>query len=162
MIFYLLHFLLGLLIVVTQITVVNFISIFGVKPDLVIIFIVVRGLIAGPTAGVLWGFGLGFLLDAVSGGLTGMGSLAYSVGGFIAGQVGMGKMIGRVHYMFALAFATLAVYIIFFYFGETWKTEGLFIPLLQRTFPGMIYTYGLGLLWLLSPLCRLGFEKRRG
>lgn len=162
MILHLLHFLTGLLLVVLQITLGNFISIFSVKPDFLVIFLVVRGLASGPTAGVIWGFGLGFLMDAVSGGLTGMGSLAYSVAGFIAGQVGAGKMIGRVHYMFALGFADVAVYLIFFYFGEPWKDQGLLMPLLQHTIPGMIYTYGLGMLWMLSPFCRFLAEKRRG
>jgi hypothetical protein len=105
---------------------------------------------------------LGFCLDAVSGGLTGMGSLAYSVAGFIAGQVGAQKMVGRVHFMFALAFSVIAVYLIFLYFGEPWKDEGLLIPLVKRTLPGMIYTYGLGLLWMISPFCRFWGEKRRG
>jgi rod shape-determining protein MreD len=162
MILHLLHFLIGLVLVAMQLTLGNLITIFSIKPDFLIIFLVVRGLASGPTAGVIWGFGMGFLLDAVSGGLTGMGSLAYSVAGFIAGQVGAKKMVGRVHYMFALAFSVIAVYLIFLYFGEPWKEEGLLMPLLKHTLPGMIYTYGLGLMWMISPFCRFLVEKRRG
>jgi rod shape-determining protein MreD len=162
MILHILHFLIGVVIVILQITLVNFISIFSVKPDLLLIFVVVRGLASGATAGVIWGFSMGFLLDAVSGGLTGMGSLAYSVAGFIAGQVGTGKLIGRAHYLYALGLSAAVVYVIFLYFGEPWKEQGLFIPLLQHTLPGILYTYGVGMLWMMSPFCRFVTEKRRG
>jgi rod shape-determining protein MreD len=162
MILHLLHLLIGVIIVVLQITLANYIAIFSVKPDLIVIFLVVRGLISGSTAGVIWGFTLGFLADAVSGGLTGMGSLAYCVAGFIAGRVGAGKMIGRVHYMFALAVSSVVVNLIFYYFGEPWREQGLLMPLLKHTIPGILYTYGLGMVWMMSPFCRFLAERRRG
>jgi rod shape-determining protein MreD len=152
----------GLLFVVLQISLASLISIRTIRPDFIVIFIVTRALMEGPTAGVVWGFGLGFLCDAVSSGLIGLGSMAYSVVGFLAGQVGNGKVVGRFHYLIALLSGSVAAHLIFFYFTEPWKEIGLVEPILLRVIPGILLTGFLGLLWMLSPFLRFSAERKRG
>lgn len=110
--------LLGLLFALLQITLANLIALFNVKPDLVLIYVIIRALKDGPTAGVVWGLGLGFLLDAVSGGWMGLGALSFSVAGFLAGQIGLARMIGRLHYIIALAVCVPAGHAIFLHSSE--------------------------------------------
>lgn len=52
-----------ILCVVLQTTVTGWISIFGVKPDLLIIFVVYQAFKNGPAAGAVWGFLVGFSSD---------------------------------------------------------------------------------------------------
>jgi len=154
--------LLGLLVVILQITLANLIAIFNVKPDLVIIFVAVIALFEGSTAGVIWGFGLGLLLDAMGGGLMGLGSLGYSVAGFISGRFAAGKTTNRLHYLLALAFSTIAAHAVFLYFSQPWREVGLLQPLLERFIPGLIYTWALGLIWMVSPFSHFPGDKIRG
>ncbi len=158
----LINLLIGLLIVILQITLVNLIAIFNVKPDLVIIFLVARALLDGPTAGVLWGFGMGILLDALSGGLMGLGSLAYCLAGFISGQIGANKIISQMHFLIALLLTTLLAHGLFLYFGQPWREIGLIEPLLKQYLPGACYTLILGIIWMMSPFASFQERRRRG
>lgn len=152
----------GLLFVLLQITLLNLLSIRGVKPDLIVLFVVGRSLAEGPTAGVAWGFGLGLLLDGVSGGLTGLGALAYSLAGFFSGQIGPGKNITRLRYLWVLALGAAVTFAIFYYFREPWNVVGWTEPILRRALPGVIYTWCIGMIWVLSPFAHLKTEKGRG
>lgn len=154
--------LIGLLFISFQITLLNLFSIRGVKPDLVVLFVVARAVVEGPTAGVAWGFTLGFILDALSGGLAGMGALAYSLAGFISGQIGLGKSPTRVRYMIVLALGTAASFAVFFYFLQPWNRTGWLQPLLSDTVPSMFYTWCLGSIWILSPFTHLSAGKKHG
>lgn len=144
----------ALIVIVLQVTFVDLISIRGIQPDLVILFVVGRALAEGPTAGVVWGFCLGFALDAVSGAILGLGALVYSLGGFITGQLGRGREMNRGRYLAILAAGVAVEYLVLSYFCEPWKEIGCFRPLYQRTLPGIIYTWSLGLIWVLSPFSR--------
>jgi len=158
----LIHLLIGLLVIILQITLVNLIAFFDVKPDLVIIFLVARALLDGPTGGVLWGFGMGILLDAMSGGLMGLGSLAYSLAGFISGQIGANKIVSQVHFLIALFLTTLLAHGLFLYFGQPWQEIGLIDPVLKQYLPGVCYTLVLGIIWMMSPFASFQERRRRG
>jgi rod shape-determining protein MreD len=154
--------LLGLLFVVLQITLANLISVFGIKPDFIVLFVIVRSLLEGPTAGVVWGFSLGFLLDAASGGILGLGSLIYCLAGFISGQIGAKKYTNWVHYIVALAVVVPAVHSLFFYLHEPWQQIDLLRLIFLRLLPSVVFTWILGFFWMLSPFSRFKSEKRRG
>jgi len=152
----------GLLVVVLQITLVNLITLFNVKPDLVIIFVVARALRDGATGGVLWGFGLGLLLDALSGGLMGLGSLAYSLAGFISGRIGADRIPSQSHFFVSLLLSSVLAFGLFLYFGQPWKETGILSPLLRQYLPGVFYTLFLGVLWVISPFTPFREGRRRG
>jgi rod shape-determining protein MreD len=151
----------GILFVVLQITLLNLLTIRGVKPDLVVLFVVARALADGPSAAVAWGFGLGILLDAVSGGLMGFASLTYSLAGFIAGQIGYGRIVTRPGFLMASAIGALVVYGLTFYFYLPWQTIGWVKPFLSVTIPGIGYTLILALIWILGPFSHFSGDNKR-
>jgi rod shape-determining protein MreD len=152
----------GLFFVLLQITLLNLMSIRGIRPDLIILFVVGRSLAEGPTAGVIWGFGLGLLLDAIGSGPIGLGALAYSVSGFFCGLIGPGKAISPARYLWVLALGSVITFAIFYYFREPWNIVGWTEPIWARILPGTIYSWCLGLIWVLSPFSRFKAEKSRG
>ncbi len=151
----------GIIFVVLQITLLNLLTIRGVKPDLVVLFVVSRALADGPSAGVAWGFGLGLLLDAVSGGLMGFAALTYSLAGFVAGQMGGGGIVTRPRYLTAAATGALVVYGLIFYFYLPWQKVGWAEPFFSATLPGIIYTSMLALVWILGPFSHFGGDSKR-
>jgi rod shape-determining protein MreD len=156
------NILIGLLFVLLQITLLNLLSIKGIKPDVIVLFIIARALAEGPIAGIVWGFLFGLLLDTISGGLTGLGALAYSLAGFIAGKIGPGMTLSRLRYLSIAALCITATFSVFFYFRQPWDTVGWAEPILTNALPSIVYTWLLALLWIYSPFGRLPTVKERG
>ncbi len=105
-------------------------------------------------------FGLGFLLDTLSSNLMGLGALSYSVAGFLSGQIGAGKVTGRLGYLLILALAAVAAHTILFYFTEPWKEGGFWKLFMMPTMPRILYTWILGLFWIISPFPRFNAAKK--
>jgi len=59
----------------------------GVRPDLLLLFVLAAGLRGGETAGAAWGVGLGFLQDSFSAGLPGTAILTKGLAGLAAGAL---------------------------------------------------------------------------
>ena len=68
-----------------QSTAFNRLTIGGVKPDLVLLLVVIGTLLYGPRVGVLWAFAGGLFLDILSGGPLGSSSLALMAAAVVAG-----------------------------------------------------------------------------
>ena len=78
----------GAIIVITlviQLTLVNSVTILGLKPDLIMVVVVVFSLMKGEKEGAISGFASGLLQDIFSTGLLGINALAKTVIGFICG-----------------------------------------------------------------------------
>lgn len=60
---------------------------FGLQPDLVLLFVLATGMRHGETSGTLWGIGLGFIEDVFSAGLPGMNLLTKGLLGYAAGNL---------------------------------------------------------------------------
>ncbi len=78
----------GAIIVVTlliQLTLINSITILGLKPDLIMVVVVVFSLLKGEKEGTISGFASGLLQDIFSTGLLGINALAKTVVGFTCG-----------------------------------------------------------------------------
>ncbi|HHY55084.1 MAG TPA: rod shape-determining protein MreD [Chloroflexi bacterium] len=74
-----------LLLALLQSTAVARFKLAGVKPDLVLLLIVVGALVYGARSAVLWGFIAGIGLDIFSGGPLGASSLALMASALVAG-----------------------------------------------------------------------------
>jgi len=80
----------GVIIVVAlliQLTLINSITIMGLKPDLIMVVVVVFSLLKGEKEGTISGFASGLLQDIFSTGLLGINALAKTVIGFSCGII---------------------------------------------------------------------------
>jgi len=68
-------------------TVLNFLRVAGVKPDLVLLIVIFNGILKGPREGALWGFVAGSLEDFACGHYIGLNALSKLVAGCLAGLV---------------------------------------------------------------------------
>jgi rod shape-determining protein MreD len=59
----------------------------GVRPDLLLLFVLAAGMRGGEVAGALWGLALGFVQDTFSAGLPGTGMLTKGLVGLAAGSL---------------------------------------------------------------------------
>lgn len=151
---------LGALLVILQISVLNLLTINGVKPDIVMIFLVIHALAEGPIAGVIWGFSLGFFLDAAGSGMMGVASLTYALSGFVVGQIGAGKVgVTIQRYLISLAIASLISNGIFMYFYQSWESNSFWGLFLFKAMPVVLYTWLLGLIWILTPFAAKTSER---
>lgn len=76
---------------ILQTTAFDYIAIYGVKPDLVMILVIINGFLRGPREGAFLGFAAGILQDLVSGGYFGLNALAQMTSGYLAG-LGEGRL----------------------------------------------------------------------
>ena len=72
-------------VVLIQLTVIPFIAIQGVVPNLILIAVVYFSISNGQTFGTITGASYGLLFDLISGNLVGSNMLSKTVAGFIAG-----------------------------------------------------------------------------
>lgn len=70
-----------------QTTVVPYLEVFGLVPDVLLAAVVTFGLLFGPEAGLSAGMGIGLMLDLVGGRFIGLSVLTLGVAGLLAGQV---------------------------------------------------------------------------
>jgi rod shape-determining protein MreD len=68
-----------------QVTLLNFIAIFGVKPDLVLMIIVFNAFLRGSGEGALVGFWGGLFVDLAAGSYIGLNALSYMAVGHLTG-----------------------------------------------------------------------------
>ncbi len=76
-----------ILIFTIQTTVLRYISIAGVTPDIILIFTVYAGLRQGKEKGITTGFILGLIQDSLSAGIMGVNALSKGLLGFIVGDI---------------------------------------------------------------------------
>jgi rod shape-determining protein MreD len=79
-------------VLVLQGTFVHRIAIAGIRPDLLVAFVVYFGWMRGAVAGTVGGFAVGLLLDLDAPGPLGLNALANAVVGFLVAKAGL-----RVH-----------------------------------------------------------------
>jgi len=75
----------SIFLIVVQTTVIRYLSLEGIIPDLLLIMIVYISITEGQISGTLYGFGIGLLFDIITGGVIGISSLSKSIAGFISG-----------------------------------------------------------------------------
>lgn len=74
-----------LLALIFQITLVNYIQVWGVSPDLIFVLIAINGFLRGTREGALAGFAAGLAADLLAGNSMGLGALSGLATGYIAG-----------------------------------------------------------------------------
>jgi len=149
----------GVIIVVAlliQLTLINSIAILGLKPDLIMVVVVVFSLLKGEKEGTISGFASGFLQDIFSSGLLGINALAKTVIGFTCGI--LKEKIFHEHILFLIPVITfiasfiqnILIFLLLNAFGIEYN---LVWSLKQVALPEALYSS------LLSPFIFLAINK---
>ncbi len=127
--------------VILQTTVSDWVSILGIAPDFLLIFVAYQAFYRGPATGAAWGFFVGFAIDVYAPvEWLGSASLAMTVFGFFVGQLEEKfltlKLVPR---LFILAAGFLLYDVL--YFSLTSISHGEMVHyLLTSTLPECLYT----------------------
>ncbi|AEE91682.1 Rod shape-determining protein MreD [Tepidanaerobacter acetatoxydans Re1] len=100
---------LGVLVLV-QTTLSNFIGIFGVKPDLPLVFALCMAMVKNEKAGALTGLMNGFLDDILFGRFLGLNTIAKSIAGYVVGLGSRNLYKGRVVITMVLVFTGSVIF----------------------------------------------------
>jgi len=138
--------------VILQVSLVNFVAINGVSPDLSIIMVGFAALGLGRNNTTLLGFFTGFLRDSFGYSYIGMGSLLFSICGFIAGSL-MNKRSFYKWYDLLSVFAVLIfIYFSLYHFLLNFLEDFFWLKIITNIFPQFLYTlFILIVLLLLLP-----------
>lgn len=85
---FILYLLLLGVIIILQSTVLETVAIAGIKPDLVMLIVILNGFLIGTRAGAFLGFTGGIVEDLFSGSYIGLNALAKMTAGYLAGAAG--------------------------------------------------------------------------
>jgi rod shape-determining protein MreD len=80
--------LLGVLAVLLQAAIFGRLQFLGMQVDIALLSVLMVSLLSGPVNGVAFGFGVGLLLDLLTGQTTGITSLVYVVSAYAIGRLG--------------------------------------------------------------------------
>ncbi len=144
--------LLSLLLLVLQTTLIRFMAIESIAPDLLLLWTIIVGIRYGQIAGTTTGFGAGVIMDLLSGadGMLGLGALTKTVAGFLAGyfynENKTEQTLGSYQFLLIAAGIGLVHNLLYFVIllqgsGIRWWDAALFYGV-----PAMLYTTAVGVL----------------
>jgi len=141
---------------VIQLTLINSVAILGLKPDLIMVVVVVFSLLKGEKEGIISGFASGLLQDIFSTSLLGINALAKTVIGFTCGI--LKEKIFHEHILFIIPVITFIASfmqsILIFWLLRAFGIEyNLTWSLKQIALPEALYSS------LLSPFIFLAINK---
>jgi rod shape-determining protein MreD len=142
-------------VLLLQATVVNRLAIAGIKPDLLVAFVVYFGWMRGPVSGTIGGFSVGLLQDLDAPGPLGLNALAKTVVGFLVAKAGFRVQRSNLGVRFVFFFVAMLVHdVIYFAIYSSGDTSAVLRQLALGAIPSALYTTTVVVL-LLSLLERL-------
>ena len=136
-----------ILLTALQTTLINCLQIFGVKPNLLLVFVVCVALLGGSIEGGMVGLLCGVIADVVGHGAFGINSLAYLYVGVVVGYLCInffrGGAIVAIGFVFGTSIVCGLLYYAFTYL--MWGDTNLFLVLLRRIIPETIYNTAITL-----------------
>lgn len=133
-----------LLFVALQTTIISFTSISNIVPDVLLIWIVYIAVTQGQIPATAYGFGIGLLLDLLSGQFLGLSALSKTIAGFLAGYFYHENKIdinlGNYQFLIFVGIASLAHNIIYFIIFTQGSDVGLLTAIFRFGVFSSIYT----------------------
>jgi rod shape-determining protein MreD len=130
-----------IVVLVLQSTILYRLEIGGIRPDLLVAYVVYFGWMRGPIAGTLGGFGIGLVQDLDAAGPLGLNALAKSVVGFLVAKAGFRVHRSNVGVRFAFFFVALLVHDLIYYAVATGGDAGEFMrQFFLKAVPTGVYT----------------------
>jgi rod shape-determining protein MreD len=139
-----------LLIIPFQASLLNPLSLAGIKPDLALVVVFIIGLLTGPAEAALAGMGIGLVQDIGSASLLGFSGLTRGLVGLAAGQLGIKVLdIGSPTIVLFLAAISLAEGVLISLFLQvTYGALPFFSMIAGRLLPQALVSGILGLVIL--------------
>ena len=154
-------FITFLIVLLVQLTVIPFIAIAGVIPDLILISLVYYSISRNQFYGTVLGASYGFLIDLITGSLLGSSMLSKTIAGFTAGYFSTEtkKDININTYIFSLIVFICALIdsIIFSFFSAFDVQTNIFKLLFEQALLPSLYTAVVSVLFIFSPYRRRKF-----
>ncbi|MFI5236453.1 MAG: rod shape-determining protein MreD [Ignavibacteriales bacterium] len=148
-------------VVLIQLTVVPFISIQEVVPDLLLIAVIYFSISFGQIFGTLTGASYGLIYDLISGNLIGSSMLSKTIAGFIAGyfsgETRRDKYLYTYSFSIVVFFTGLIDAIIFSFFSVIDFNTNILLVLFNHALLPSIYTTMMSILVIIVPY-RKNFE----
>ena len=130
-------------IAILQPTLISAISIFGVAPDLFLVFVVAAAMLRGKRAGAICGVSSGLVFDLLIGRMIGVNAILFMYAGLFAGLVcekfisGTGSVAGAV---IVFAISLLCGIIYYIAYNMVWGDIGFWTALIRIVIPESIYS----------------------
>ncbi len=128
-------------VLLLQVTLAHRIGLWGIRPDLLVAFVVYFGWMRGAVAGTIGGFCIGLYQDLDAPGPLGLNALAKSVIGFLVAKAGFRVHRSNVGVRFVFFFVATVVHDLIYFGIDTAGDAGqLLRRLLTGTLPTALYT----------------------
>jgi len=138
-----------IVVLILQATVAQRIAIAGVRPDLLVAFVVYFAWMRGPVSGVVGGFTVGLLQDLDAPGPLGLNALAKTVVGFIVAKAGFRVHRSNVGVRFFFFLVAMLVHDVIYFGVYTGGEFGAFVrQFVFVAIPSALYTTVLVILLL--------------
>jgi rod shape-determining protein MreD len=128
------YFFITIILIVLQTTMMRLLSIEGISPDILVIWIVYLAMKEGQMQATLWGFFIGLMFDFITGNFIGLSALTKTICGFSAGYFyNVNKIqltLGSYRFLLIVSFVSLIHNIVYF----TIFAQGAEIGLLRAAF----------------------------
>ncbi|HUL44571.1 MAG TPA: rod shape-determining protein MreD [Bacteroidota bacterium] len=152
-------FLLSVLFVLIQSQIMRLLTLEGITPDILTIWVVYLALREGQLAGTLWGFSLGLMFDLVTGSFIGLSALSKTVAGFVAGyffnENKTALTLGSYRFIVIVLITSLIHNTIYFFVFTQGSGIGLLAAIFQVGLATTFYTATITLLPMFA------FSRRR-
>jgi len=137
------------IVLILQATVVYRMEIAGIRPDLLVAFVVYLGWMRGPIAGTAGGFIVGLIQDLDAPGPLGLNALSKSLIGFLVAKAGFRVHRSNIGVRFAFFFVAMLMHDVVYFAVSTSGDLGKFIvQMFFVALPTALYTTAIVLLIL--------------
>ena len=144
--------LLSLLFILLHTTLIKYLAIGTIAPDILLLWIVYLAIREGQIAGTTAGFFIGLVLDLFSGkdGMLGLAALSKTVGGFFAGyfynENKTFQTLGGYQFILGVVVVSIAHNLVYFLIFLQGSEVTLWDAILLYGMPTTLYTAAMGLL----------------
>lgn len=130
-------------LIILQPTAVQWISVFGISPDMFLIFVICAASLRGRQSGAICGFVFGLAFDMLIGRMIGLNAILYMYTGFAAGVlkesvIQSESRFSSMIFVLAAAFVCRTVYL--FAYSAAYGSPGLLNGMCRTVIPGAVYT----------------------
>jgi rod shape-determining protein MreD len=147
-----LYILASALLIVVHTTLIRFLAIVDIIPDILLLWIVYIAIREGQVAGTSAGFVIGLAVDLLSGqdGMLGLAAMSKTLGGFTAGyffnENRTFQTLGGIRFIVAVGIASMVHNVIYFLIFLQGTEIGWWQSILLYGVPTTLYTAAIGLL----------------